>query len=131
MNLHSSGIWALPRCGLAKRRSCRLPQFHREGADQAQVENFSRDQRVEACVFNVATVSSPFAPKLRKNLFECSTTAYDDQLLSLTHLLPHVARIICQCFATSTAKTCVGPSILDRNTTHFMSGENVTLGSNV
>src|ERR1035441_9540165 len=31
--------------------------------------------------------------------------------------------------AISTAKTCVGPSILERKTTHFMSGENVTLGS--
>ncbi len=33
-------------------------------------------------------------------------------------------------FATSTAYTCVAPCIFERNTIHFISGVNVTFGSN-
>ena len=34
-------------------------------------------------------------------------------------------------FAISTANTWTGPSMLDRNTIHFMSGEKVTFGSSL
>jgi len=34
-------------------------------------------------------------------------------------------------FAISTANTCVGPSMFERKTIHFMSGVKVTLGSRV
>jgi len=34
-------------------------------------------------------------------------------------------------FVTSTAYTCVWPCMLERNTTHFLSGVIVTFGSNL
>ena len=34
-------------------------------------------------------------------------------------------------FAISTAKTCVGPNMLERKTSHYMSGVKVTFGSRV
>lgn len=40
------------------------------------------------------------------------------------------SRSLYRAFAISTAKTCTGPSMFDRKMIHFMSGENVTFGSN-
>ena len=39
--------------------------------------------------------------------------------------------VYCPDFVISTAKTCVGPNMFERNTIHFMSGVKVTLGSSV